>query len=91
MDMMGYSHDIRRSLARISRLLGQPERETMWRRAAQQVASVTSANLWREELGAMFERDVNDEWVTTLTHNNLRMMWHGLFTQHQLTSLSAAT
>ena len=55
----------------------------MWRQAAEQVANLTSANLWREELGAMFERDVNDEWVTTLTHNSLRMMWHGLFTQHQ--------
>jgi hypothetical protein len=83
MDMMGYSYDIRRSLARISRLLDQPEREGQWLQAAQHVAALTSANLWREELGAMFERDVRDRWVTTLTHNNLRMMWHGLFTQDQ--------
>eukprot|EP01052_Picozoa_sp_SAG31_P063235 SAG31_NODE_22178_length_532_cov_0.789838_1_plen_80_part_01 len=29
----------------------------------------------------MYDRDATDKWVTTLVHNNLRMMWLGLFTQ----------
>ena len=83
MDMMAYSHDNRRSLARIARLLGDGQREQKWLSAAEDVARVTTKNLWREELGAMFDRDAKDQWVTTLTHNNLRMMWHGMFSQHQ--------
>ena len=83
MDMMAYSHDNRRSLARIARLLGNRSAERHWAEAAETVVNRTSRNLWRETLGAMFDRDVDDLWVTTLTHTNLRMMWHGMFTQRQ--------
>lgn len=79
--MMGYSYDIRRSLARIGQLLGNPAAERRWSEAAVAVRSTTIANLWRDDHGAMFDRDAEDRWVTTLCHNNLRMMWHGLFTQ----------
>lgn len=81
MDMMGYSYNMRASLARIATLLGDGESAKRWDAAAGHVAALTAANLWREEQGAMYDRDVTDAWVTTLVHNNLRMMWHGLFTQ----------
>lgn len=81
MDMMGYTHDIKRALARIARLQGDAVAEQKWRSKAQGVATLTTANLWRQELGAMYDRDAVDTWVTTLVHNNLRMMWHGLFSQ----------
>lgn len=83
MDMMAYSHDNRRSLARIAELLGDRSGARKWRAAAQAIANAATVNLWCEELNAMFDRDALDQWVTTLTHSNLRMMWHGLFTQAQ--------
>ena len=81
MDMMGYSYDLRRALARIAALQGNASAQKQWAAAAALVRQRTIANLWRPELGAMFDRDAEDQWVTTLVHNNLRMMWLGLFTQ----------
>ena len=81
MDLMGYSHDCARALARIARLLSDPTNATRWSRRADAVASAVKAGLWREELHAMFDRDSAGQWVTTLVHNNIRMMWHGAFSQ----------
>lgn len=82
MDMMGYSHDCRRSLARIATALGEPPAVVAgWEAAAAHVRNATIAGLWRPEAAAMFYRDASDDWVPTLCHNNLRMMWHGVFTQ----------
>jgi hypothetical protein len=81
MDMMGYSFDLRRSLARIAALLGNDTAANHWSRAAALVQKRTIANLWRPDHSAMYDRDATDSWVTTLVHNNLRMMWLGLFTQ----------
>ena len=81
MDLMGYSHDCARALARIARLLSDPANATRWSQRADAVASAVKAGLWREELHAMFDRDSAGQWVTTLVHNNIRMMWHGAFSQ----------
>ena len=81
MDMMGYSYDLRRSLARIATLLGNATAAWHWTSAATLVQQRTIANLWRPDHSAMYDRDATDSWVTTLVHNNLRMMWLGLFTQ----------
>ena len=66
MDLMGYSHDCARALARIARLLSDPANATRWSRRAEAVASAVKAGLWREELHAMFDRDSAGQWVTTL-------------------------
>jgi len=54
MDMMGYTHDIKRSVARIARLQGDIEGEKEWSSKAAKVAKTTTTNLWRDELGAMY-------------------------------------
>lgn len=81
MDMMGYSYDLRRSLARIAALLGNTTAASQWTSAAMLVQQRTITNLWRPDHSAMYDRDATDSWVTTLVHNNVRMMWLGLFTQ----------
>jgi hypothetical protein len=82
MDMMGYSHDTRRALARIAGFRGDAAGVTRWTAAAAEVAATLKGVLWRSELGACFDKDVHDRWVTTLVHSNLRAMWHGVFDQH---------
>ena len=81
MDMQGYSFDCRQALARIATLLGETAAATKWSTAAAELAAKTTAALWVDEQHAMFDLDVRGRRVTTLSHNNLRMMWHGLFTQ----------
>ena len=78
---MGYSHDARRSLARIADLLEEPAASAKWSAAAASVATALERALWRPERSAFFDKDVNGDWVTTLVHNNIRLMWHGAMTQ----------
>ena len=41
------------------------------------VAANLKRQLWDPVRGAMFARDAADEVVTTMVHDNLRMMWTG--------------
>ena len=83
MDMMGYAHDAERALARIARIAGDAAGAAQWDARAAATAAALKANLWREELGACFDRqrDNGRGFVTTLLHNNLRAMWAGAFDQ----------
>lgn len=80
MDVMSYSYDGRKTLARISELLGNGE-EAMWREKAEYVRRRLREYLWREEKGACYDRDRFGNFTDTLLHNNLRCMYHGSFTQ----------
>ena len=83
MDMMGYAHDAQRALARIAAITGDGAAEARWAARMAATAASLKARLWREELGAAFdrERDGAQDFVTTLVHNNLRAMWSGAFDQ----------
>lgn len=83
MDMTAYAHDAERTLARIARLAGDAPAAQRWDAAAAATAAAFKARLWREELGAAFdrERDGAQAFVSTLLHNNLRAMWGGAFDQ----------
>jgi hypothetical protein len=81
MDMQGYSYDARRALARIATLRGDTAAAARWKAAAVGLAATAKLSLWRASRHAMFDRDYHGEWVSTLVHNNIRMMWHGLFDQ----------
>ena len=81
MDVAGYSVDLRRSLARISALQGNTTAQRHWAAKAEEVVEAARAALWRPELSAMYDRYEDDTWVTSLQHNNLRMMWLGAFDQ----------
>jgi beta-glucosidase-like glycosyl hydrolase len=83
MDMMGYAHDAQRALARIAAIEGDDATRALYAAKMARTAASMKARLWREERAACFdrERDVDDArgFVTTLVHNNLRAMWHGVF------------
>lgn len=80
MDLMGYSCDGREALADISAIL-QNGQEVFWREKAQNVRNTIHSYLWREDRGACFDRDGNNIFLDTLIHNNLRVMYHGGFSQ----------
>ena len=80
MDMMGYSYVMRDVLSELSALLDNGQEE-LWRKRADAVAKKVREYLWSEEKGACFDRDENNQLLDTLVHNNLRMMYFGVFTQ----------
>ena len=82
-DFMSYSFSARDTLAKISRIQGQPEREAAWRSKAEQVRQRISAYLWNDEVGACLDRDKRHAWLPTLTHNSLRAMYWGSLTKAQ--------
>jgi hypothetical protein len=83
MDMMAYAHDAERALARIARLAGDAPAAQRWDARAAATAAALKARLWREDLGAVFdrERDGAQAFVSSLLHNNLRAMWAGVLDQ----------
>ena len=79
--MAGYSVDLRRSIARIHSIQGDDTAMKAWQAKAADVSKKVKAALWRPELSAMYDRYADDTWVSSLQHNNLRMMWLGAFDQ----------
>lgn len=80
MDFMCYSFSARDTLAKISTILGDGE-APRWRARAERVREKIREYLWSEEKGACFDRDRHGRVMPTLTHNNLRCMYWGAFTQ----------
>jgi len=80
MDYMANSYDMRMTMARISELLGMGK-EREWREKAKVVQDKIIDYLWDESKGACFDRDRENRTMPTLVHNNLRLMYHNVFTQ----------
>ena len=78
MDVMAYSYDGRMALAQISAILGNGE-EKKWLDAAASVKRTLNSYLWWEEKGALYDRDCDNQFLDTLIHNNLRVMYHGAY------------
>lgn len=82
-DVMSFSYSARDSLARISRIQGNLQRECAWRKKARQVREKISTYLWNEERGACLDRDKNHRVMPTMIHNSLRAMYWGSLTKAQ--------
>lgn len=80
MDVMAYSYEGRSTLAKIARELGDG-REAYWREEAERVRRRLMEGLWDEKRQACFDRDRLGRVLPELIHNNLRCLWHGVFTQ----------
>lgn len=80
MDLMSYSYDGRATLAKMARELGNG-REEFWRKQAAEVRSRLVAKLWIPEKHACYDLDRTGSRLPELIHNNLRAMYHGIFTQ----------
>ena len=79
MDFMAYSYDSRVTLAKISHELGDG-REAYWQGQADEVRRRLIAKLWDPERHACFDHDRTGRPMPELIHNNLRAMYHGIFT-----------
>lgn len=77
---MAYSFEGRATLAKIVRELGNG-REAFWQQQAEDVRQRLIKGLWDPERHACFDRDRTGKRLEELIHNNLRCMWHGVFTQ----------
>ncbi len=80
MDFMGYSHENRRALARICDILGNGKGD-LWRERAKEVKDKMHSYLWREDKGAFFDRDKNNNFLDTLYQGNIKTMYYGCFSQ----------
>ncbi|MFZ5829958.1 MAG: MGH1-like glycoside hydrolase domain-containing protein [Planctomycetota bacterium] len=80
MDIMAYSYEGRATLAKIARELGNG-REEFWQQQAEEVRQRLTKGLWDPARHACFDRDRTGRRLPELVHNNLRCMWHGIFTQ----------
>jgi hypothetical protein len=80
MDVMSYSYDGRNTLTKIAEELGNGRAE-FWRKQAEQVRGQLIKALWDPSRKACFDRDRNNKRLNELIHNNLRVMYHGAFTQ----------
>ena len=80
MDIMSFSYAARDTLREISLRLGDGQ-EAHWQQAADAVAAALKAHLWDERQGACFDRDRYGNPMPILTHNNLRCMYWGSFSQ----------
>ena len=79
--LQGYSFDILRSVSRIAAIRNDSAAHARYSALAAGLAEKAAANLWRPELSAMYDRFEDDSWVPTLQHNNIRMMFFGVFNQ----------
>lgn len=79
-EYMAYSYSHRCVLAEISDILGNGEGEE-WRRRAEETKLRAIERLYDKDKCAFFDRDKNGEIVDVLSLENLKCMYHGLFTQ----------
>ena len=79
-DMMCFSYTGRDALAKIAAIKGNGK-EDYWREKADQVRQKMLDYLWIPEKNAYFFRDKNNNFIESLTHNNIRAMYFGTMTQ----------
>lgn len=80
MDVMAYAYDGQITLSKIAAELDNG-RAAFWRDRAESTRLKLIEYLWRPEKHACYDRDRNNAFMDVLVHNNLRCMWHGIFTQ----------
>lgn len=79
-EYMAYSYSQRSVLAEISDILQNGEGD-MWRQKAEEVKQRAIEYLWDSENCAFYDRDNANEKVDVLSLENIKCMYHGLFTQ----------
>lgn len=80
MDFMSYSYSARKTMADICRIKGNAL-SSHWDQQAASVSRTIRDNLWDDKRGACYDIDQAGQRMETLTHNNLRCMYWGSFSQ----------
>lgn len=79
-EYMAYSYSMRSVLAEIARLTGADDADVRLAEA-EKVRKRFAEYLWDAGRGAAYDRDRNDRMMYALTLENLKCMYHGIFTQ----------
>ena len=79
-EYMAYSYSHNVILAEISDILGKGEGEK-FRQRAEEIKARAIEYLYDKERHAFFDRDKNNEVIDVLSLQNVKCMYHGLFTQ----------
>jgi hypothetical protein len=79
-EYMAYSYSQRSTLAKISDILENGEGD-IWRERAEAVRRRFCEYLWDKDTAAAYDRDKNNEMMYTLSLENIKCMYHGIFTQ----------
>jgi hypothetical protein len=77
---MGYSYCMRKTLSEISDILGLGEGE-LWLKKASEVQARAREMLWDEKRHAFFMRDRDGKVIDSLTQENIKCLYSGLFTK----------
>jgi len=80
MDVMSYAYDGETILGKIAAELGNGQADS-WRAKAESTRRKLIEYLWRPEKHACYDRGPDNKFMDVLIHNNLRCMYHGIFTQ----------
>lgn len=80
MDVMSYVYDGEKTLAKIAAELDNGKTD-YWQAKAESTQQKLIDYLWRPEKHACYDRGPDNEFMDVLIHNNLRCMYHGIFTQ----------
>ncbi len=80
MDITSFSYACRDTLAEISRIRGDGQKQ-MWQQKANAVARQLKSRLWDERRHAFFDRDKHGNIIDVLCHNTLRCMYWGSVSQ----------
>ncbi len=81
MDVMSYAYNGERIMAQISAELENGKAD-FWMKKSETTRRKVIDYLWIPEKHACYDRGPDNEFMDVLIHNNLRCMYHGVFTQH---------
>lgn len=79
-DLMGEAYSIRLALSELADMLGNKEQADAWRTKAMAVAEKIQGYLWLGSFNACFDRDYRGSIISTMTVNNLYLLYHGAAT-----------
>ena len=80
-EYMAYSYSHCCVLAEISQILKKGDSE-YWKEKAEKIQKRAIEYLWDSERKAFFDRDKDNETIEVLSLENIKCMYHGLFTQN---------
>ncbi len=79
-DLMGEAYSIRLALSELADMLGDKEQAEAWRAKAMAVAEKVRGYLWLGSFNACFDRDYRGSIISTMTVNNLYLLYYGVAT-----------
>ncbi len=80
-DLMAEAFSVRNALAELADMLGKKEEAETWRQKADAIAQKVSGFLWLGGFHACFDRDYRGSIISTMSVNNLFLLYFGVATK----------